>query len=31
MNKALETLMKQEEHLDEECKKLISELWNGDY
>lgn len=31
MNKALETLMKQEEHLDVECKKLISELWNGDH
>ncbi len=31
MNKALETLMKQEEHLDAECKKLISELWNDDY
>lgn len=31
MEKALEKLMKQEEHLDAECKKLISELWNGDY
>ena len=31
MNKALETLMKQEDHLDEECKKLIAELWSGDY
>ena len=29
MNKALETLMEQEEHLDAECKKLIAELWKG--
>lgn len=29
MSKALETLMKQEDHLDAECKKLISELWEG--
>lgn len=28
MNKALETLMKQEEHLDAECKQVISELWS---
>lgn len=28
MSKALETLMKQEEHLDAECKQVISELWS---